>query len=224
VPYPIQSGSISDRLRKFFRIRGKTGFVLDEVVAPVVLVQDLTQGPYQAGVTPAAGSVSLITGSGVVGSAAALILNDKAGSVTAILGDQFNGRSFSVTFVEIQNTTASEALPDIALELFPRADVVAAGVPDFSSVLIDIQENDGTLKVPVEHFTYTTPTGLTIVSPIWRGSMGDNINTLGSRRVYEPEPKITIGPKDALVFISAITAVSQVLRINVRGFYQEQPN
>jgi len=58
VPIPIQSASLTERLRKFFRIRGKTGFVLDEVVAPVVLVQDLTLGPYQSGVTPAAGETS----------------------------------------------------------------------------------------------------------------------------------------------------------------------
>jgi len=224
VPIPIQSGSLSDRLRKFFRIRGKTGFVLDEVVAPVVLVQDLTEGPYQAGVTPAAG-VQLITLPNPGDFATfVVIMNDKPGSLTPVLDRQFNDRSFSFTYAEAQNISFPVTeLDDMKLSLALRADVVAAGVPLAASNLVSIQNNDGTIKVPVEIFTYNVVIPSTL---IWRGLLGDNTNTLGSRRIFDDiKPNITIGPEDALIFASgtAITAGPVEMFFNARGFYQEQP-
>ena len=47
MPQPIQVGSISDRLRSFFRLRGRSGFQLDETVVPVVNVQDLDSPLYR---------------------------------------------------------------------------------------------------------------------------------------------------------------------------------
>ena len=85
-----------------------------------------------------------------------------------------------------------------------------------------IQGNDGTLKVPVEIFIYDTSIP---GSAIWRGIMGDNLNTLGSKRTFENIiPNITIGPDDALIFTSPLvgTAASE-MQLNVRGFYQQQP-
>jgi len=224
VPYPIQSGSITDRLRRFFRIRGKTGFQLDEIVVPTVLVQDLTLGPYQAGVTPAAGEARLLTSLGNLWSFA-IIMNDKLGSLTPRLGAQFKDRTFSFTWAEIVNidVPASE-MASLFLRLSTRADVLAAGIPSASSQLISIQSNDGSLKVPVEIFEF----GATDIpgAQIWRGLLGDNTQTLGSRRTFEiVKPNITIGPDDALVFTTQnATAVGgESVQINVRGFYQEQP-
>jgi len=228
VPYPIQLGAITDRLRKFFRIRGRTNFALDEIVAPVVLVQDLTVGPYQAGVTPCAGSIvwNLPVDAGGL-QAYVLLLNDKAGSVTPVLGKQFDGRSFSVTWMDIQNATAGGNAEELSfqLQLIPRANVVAAGVPINAENLVSIQDNDGTITVPVEAFTFDPP-GVATGATIWRGILGDNTNTLGSRRTLEPNPTITIGPKDAILFrqIDVIAVTTQALRVNVRGFYQEQPS
>jgi len=213
---------MSDRLRKFFRVRGKTGFVLDEVVVPVVLVQDLTEGPYQAGVTPAAGESRIDT---IVGPwSLAIVLNDKPGSLTPVLDDQFNGRSFSFTFADIQNVSvAFSELQNLQLKLSTREQVVAAGVPIAATSLTSIQENDGTKSVPVEMFTYQ----VTIFgTAIWRGILGDNTNTIGSRRTFDDtKPNITIGPGDALVWTSPDNAslASPGLLANVRGFYQEQP-
>lgn len=47
MPQPIQTAGISDRLRRFFRLRGRTGFQLDETVVPVVNVQDLDNPLYR---------------------------------------------------------------------------------------------------------------------------------------------------------------------------------
>ena len=47
MPQPIQTAGISDRLRKFFRLRGRSGFQLDETVVPVVNVQDLDNPLYR---------------------------------------------------------------------------------------------------------------------------------------------------------------------------------
>jgi len=227
VPYPIQSGSITDRLRKFFRIRGKTGFQLDEMVAPVVLVQDLTVGPYQSGVTPAAGSITWTIPGTSSDAAFALILNDKLGSVTPVLGNQFLGRSFSITWIELQNASDStniSELPNLILSLSPRANLVAP-IPQTSEVLASIQENDGTITVPVEMFSFDT--GVTARKTIWRGLLGDNVNTLGTRRIIDPDPPITIGPEDAIILQHIGTPTSgfdNTIRVSIRGFYQEQPS
>jgi len=224
VPLPIQSGSITERLRKFFRIRGKTAFALDEIVAPVVVVQDLTKGPYQAGVTPAAGTQKL----GVSDQARwsfAIILNDKPGSITPVLDAQFNARSFSFTWAEFQNIgLLAVDLTDLSLNLVPRSTVVAAGVPTNASSLVSIQNNNGSVKIPVEIFTFAAEiTG----TQIWRGILGDNLNTPGSRRTLEDiKPNITIGPEDALIFTSGQASSAgqeEFILMSVRGFYQEQP-
>jgi len=223
VPLPIQSGSITDKVRKFFRIRGKTAFALDEIVAPVVLVQDLSKGPFQAGVTPAAGSLQ-ISVNAAASFSIAVILNDKAGSVTPVLGSQFDERTFSFTFAEIQNINfAAGELNDLLLTLVPRSDIVAAGVPIAAGSLVSIQTADGTQTVPVELFHFDSVINGGIV---WRGLLGDNTNVLGSRRTFEDiQPNITIGPRDALVitdFVSSPAAIS-FLELTVRGFYQQQP-
>jgi len=224
VPIPIQSGSMSDRLRKFFRIRGKTGFVLDEVVAPVVLVQDLTQGPYQAGVTPAAG-VSEVTAVGTSRFGFAIILNDKTGSITPVLDDQFNGRTFSFTHAELSNRDIpATTLLDLRLRLCTRAAVFGAPLPTGSSQLTSIQSNDGTETVPVEIFAFDDQN--IAGRDIWRGTLGDNTNTLGSVKEFRNlKPNITIGPEDALVFsqVSIDAATTGLIRVSVRGFYQLQP-
>jgi len=225
VPLPIQSGSITDRLRNFFRIRGKTAFALDEIVAPVVLVQDLTKGPYQAGVTPCAGRQEVITNTGSLWSIA-LLLNDKAGSLTPVLGNQFQGRSFSLTWAEIQAKDVSTPgdLLDIQIALGKRSDVVAAGVPTGARVMTQIQGNDGSLSVPVEMFFYNNAS---LGSEIfWRGLLGDNTNALGSRRTIDAEPSVTIGPEDAIIITTGIiaTAGGEIIYTNYRGFYQEQPS
>lgn len=226
MPIPIQSGSLTDRLRKFFRLRGKSGFSLDEVVAPVVLVQDLTQGPYQAGVTPAAGERRLVNQGIGTDWAFAIMLNDKVGSVTPVLGAQFDDRSFSFTNAEVQaNGFDAADLADLRLNLTSRANVVAAGVPTEAVQLSSIQNNDGTKKVPVEIFVYDNA-AIVAISRLSRFALGDNTNTLGSRRSFENlKPNITIGPKDVLTFspAAAITVVGGSMFMSVRGFYQEQP-
>jgi len=225
VPFPIQSGSITERTRKFFRIRGKTNFTLDEVVAPVVVVQDLTKGPYQAGVTPAAGELLWDVAIAPDSSVMAVILNDKIGSVTEVLDRQFDDRSFSMTWFEMQlvPAVALESLSQLQFFIAPRS-VVFAGIPNKSTQLTSIQNNDGTRGVPVEMFGFDA--GLALGDKIiWRGVLGDNINILGSRRTMEPEPNITIGPKDALCLRNGTppSPDAQQVYTSIRGLYQEQP-
>jgi len=47
MPTPIQSSSITNKLRSFFRLRGRQIFTLDETSVPVVIVEDLTTAPYR---------------------------------------------------------------------------------------------------------------------------------------------------------------------------------
>jgi len=194
------------------------------MVAPVVLVQDLTKGPYQAGVAPCAGNARLTT-SGTNLWSFAILMNDKPGSVTPVLGNQFNGRSFSVTWAEIQNLGGDvTGMDNLLLRLATRSDVVAAGVPSGSNNLISIQNNDGTRVVPVEIFEFDS--AFIVGSDFWRGVLGDNINVLGGTRTFDPDPNITLGPEDALVFTTGTAPVGSPfdVQMNIRGFYQEQPS
>jgi len=194
------------------------------MVAPVVIVQDLTKGPYQSGVTPAAGTGFLDSGVAVgTNQALAMLLNDKAGSLTPVLGPEFDGRSFSFTWMEIQNFS-DEAYPGLFLRVVPRSVVVALGVPDSAERTFSIQQNFNEQAVPVESFGYNSvvATGAAI---IWRGILGDNLNVIGSRRTLEPEPQITIGPKDALLLSTTTpVAVQRNAIVSFRGYYQEQPS
>lgn len=238
MPTPIQLGSLTDRLRKFLRIRGKLPLLLDEVVVPTVLIQDLTKGPYQAGVTPSAGQETWVSAlsPGTAGSII-ILLNDKPGSLTPVLGPQFDGRSFSVTYVEMQNVSlpggaaADEGVfyDDLRLQLVKREDVVAIGVPAAASNLTSIQENDGTRDVPVEIVTFQGGQPAA-GKDIWRGVLGDNFNVAGSLRAIEPEPNITIGPSEAIALYQPIIVGDPInpptptVRVHIRGFYQQQPN
>ena len=197
-------------------------FALDEIVAPVFVIQDLTAGPFLAGVTPASGTINVGISTSLP-SSFALILNDKAGSVTDVLGDQFDGRSFTVTNVEIQNKNIllTEALEDLQLSVASRANVFA-GTPTLSNFMPAIQFNPGTKNVPVEMYSFDA--GLTGGLMIWRGILGDNTNTLGTRRTLEPEPGVTIGPDDAIILRNNVSPSSpQNLQVTIRGIYQEQP-
>jgi len=228
VPIPIQSASLTERLRKFFRIRGKTAFALDEIVAPVVVVQDLTVGPYQSGVTPAAGTETVIPATGDT-FAFAVMMNDKPGSPTPVLPNQFNNRSFSFSWIDLQNVDipAPTGLEEIELSLAPRSTIVAQAAAQSGSNLVSIQGNDGSITVPVEIFGFAQPTVVTPRTRIWQGILGDNTNVLGSRRTLEDiKPNITIGPEDALI-VQATASLTQPIvlgiYLSVRGFYQEQP-
>jgi len=222
MPYPVQLGAVTDRLRNFFRLRGKTSFMLDEVIVPVTLVQDLTKGPYQAGVVPFAGTV-VATMNVLATNSVAFVLEPKAGSVTPDILALFKGRSFSLTWLEFQNDTTGD-VGALQLHLVSRAAVVALGVPDAVGNPLGIQQNHLD-HPPLQANAYnTTAPPTSLGSFIWGGRLGDNLNTTGSRREYEPEPNITIGPDDALLLLFLNPAFAGGVTINFRGFYQAQPS
>ncbi len=47
MPTPIQNSSITNKLRSFFRLRGRQIFTLDETSVPTVQIEDLTNAPYR---------------------------------------------------------------------------------------------------------------------------------------------------------------------------------
>jgi len=102
--------------------------------------------------------------------------------------------------------------------------VIAAGIPTESVQMSSIQNNDGTQKVPVEIFLFNDAL-ITVNSRLARFALGDNVNTLGTRRTFDDiQPNITIGPEDVLVFVPAVATIgSGTMFFNIRGFYQEQP-
>jgi len=228
MPYPIQLGPLTERLRKFFRLRGKTNFMLDEVVVPVAMVQDLTVGPYQAGVTPVAFTVKFLQLPGFTNQCA-VFLNPKAGTIQAI-GDTFKGRSFSVTWIEVQLLVRMDGTlgPPYFIEVYliPRSRELANVQPiTAASTAVSIQNNDGSRLLPVQILCHDMG-GLLFLQPekIWEGILGNNTNTLGSRRTIEPQPNVTIGPDDAILvqLLNGGSTFDADLSISLRGFYQEQ--
>jgi len=142
MPYPIQLGPLTDRLRKFFRIRGKATFMLDEVVVPVALVQDLTKGPYQAGVTPAARNIIMPQGS-TTNPTMTIAMQDKpGGTVTPVLPDSFKNNTFSITWMEISAEDTNIINQPIIIGIIPRSQI-ALLTPTENARLVSIQNNDG---------------------------------------------------------------------------------
>jgi len=221
MPYPIQLGPLTDRLRKFFRLRGKTGFMLDEVVVPVALVQDLTKGPYQSGITPCGTGFTFrggLTGNPALG----IVMNEKPGSLQPLLPN-FQDKTFSLTWLSIAAVAGNTGDIDLQVFLVPRANL-AAQVPSASRRMISIQNNDGTLTVPVELFEFDTG-GISTpsASELWRSTLADPTSatsTFDPVLQYEPEPNVTIGTKDAIVLV--MLGNSQLINVSLRGFYQQQ--
>jgi len=226
MPYPIQLGAVTDRLRNFFRLRGKTTFMLDEVVVPVTMVQDLTKGPYVAGVTPAAAeinvTVDIINQAGV-----AILLNTKVGSLipTAAIKQPLAGKSFSVKSIEWQNTGA--AVPRAFLLYINRTQLEGiVAVPTisrgFNKILFGGAGGIITKQVSAEMFVWEDTTGLVTSTNqrIWSGELAASPG-IGSLRIFEPDPPATIGPEDALILLmDAATAAPS--RLIVRGWFNEQ--
>lgn len=48
MPTPIQSSSVTKKLRDFFRLRGRQIFTLDETVVPTAQIEDLTSAPFRS--------------------------------------------------------------------------------------------------------------------------------------------------------------------------------
>jgi len=229
MPTPIQLGAITDRLRKFLRIRGKLPLLLDEVVVPMVLIQDLTVGPYQAGVSPCAGSESLNIASDDTTGTIAIFLQDKPASITPELGPQFDGRSFSGTFIDMQNNFVDPAI-DVQMLLTGRAQLIAAGVPSNQTQLTSIQENpDGLATVPVAIAAFNAVNVAAQSALLWRGRLeGLVANNSPTVREIQATPQNTIGPKDVILLKFTTGTLGGgpgiQVRFNIRGFYQQQPN
>lgn len=220
MPLPIQVGSVTSRLRNFFRIRGRSKFLLDEIVVPTVQVQDLTKGPYQAGVTPGAGTGQITTN--VLGGSQVAILLNPTGALVAVLPElDFEGRSFSITELECINRGGG-TFTSMRWLMTPRANVLAAGAPTALFQLQPVQEGDGIRRIPVVIVTFASGGIITTNPDFYNGGPAAN-GSAGSRIRPLMRPEHTIGPAQALV-IEDQSLVTSVLSFNVRGFYQEQPN
>jgi len=224
MPYPIQLGPLTDRLRKFFRIRGKSAFMLDEVVVPVALVQDLTKGPYQAGVTPCAAGFLMPAGNIALNPSTAVLLQDKPSTLTPVLPGSFDNDTYSMTWVEISSEAVNLTDQEVRMGLINRS-ALTAFVATQAQRLLSIERNDGTQTVPVEMQFYDDPVVLLTSQTLWRGTLaapsGPNVN-IATLLVYEPEPQITIGPDDVIVF-QTVPGGTNRINISIRGFYQQQP-
>ena len=217
MPIPIQVGSLTDRLRRFLRLRGRVRLQLDETVVPTVQVQDLTVGPYQAGVSPCAGTTPPFNA--VVGSQFLILINPDATLPVDLpaVGPDLTGRSFTAESL-IASSTASNI--SMRVGLVPRGSLGAATLTNLQSLLLT-QEGSGINTVPV--VIANVPAVVFVIFPavqeFFRG--GQNI---GANNVLEiPLPRgLTIAGPQVVVLESLIA--SNALSISVSGFYQQLPN
>lgn len=227
MPLPIQLGSLTDRLRKLFRIVGRTRFTLDETVVPVVLVQDLTVGPYQAGVIPAAGGIIwdnlLVAGSQVV-----LLLNpDDVAILGGSLGDQFEGRSWTSLQLEVWNRSTT-FLASVQVHI-TRRDLLPGPAADIHQ-LVQTQQ-DLPSDIP------TTPPGAHVVPVVMAEFPGGgwvvnadqllmeaNVGAVTSSTDRFKIPPFTLGPTEVVV-ITSVTgpAANNSMFLNGYGFYKQEP-
>lgn len=215
MPIPIQIGSITDRLRNFFRIRGRTRFTLDETVVPVVQLQDLSTAPYQAGVTPAAGT---IVNSGTAGGQVVIFLNPDATIPMAANLDEdprFIGRSFNIQSLELRQRALG--LVRYRVGSVPRAIVTGATITVMRR-LVNVQVGTGISFVPV--VLAVVPAIPFVIFP--STSEWHHAESLdASQLVKIPQIPITTIDRFNALIIEELLAGSLV-DVSVRGFYQDQ--
>jgi len=150
MPQPIQDAGLSDRLRRFFKLRGRTSFQLDETVVPVVVLETLS-GPYYPiknifarGRSPAKGSAVANT---TFQSQAAIYFGPFVDpQVASPLPGVFTIDSISVSLDELQGTlmtpTVSEPIQFQVLLAAKKEVLLGAGIgpPDFEAGLAYVSD------------------------------------------------------------------------------------
>ncbi len=219
MPIPIQLGAITDRLRRFLRIRGGVRLSLDETLVPTVQVQDLTKGPYQAGVSPAAGT---IVSPGTVGGQVLLYINPDAGAViqaTLENDTRFIGRSFSLTAIELKARTAGAARYRVGT--VPR-DIITGATLTTRKALVNVQQGNGLLIVPVILATVTA-IPFVLFSTVSEWFHSQQLGDISAAAIPIPIPS---SPATVIDITTALiieeTVAGALFDVNVRGFYQEQ--
>lgn len=215
MPIPIQIGSITDRLRKFLRIRGRVRLSLDETVVPTVQVQDLTAGPYQAGVQPAAASSAQ---NFTIGRQMVIYLNPDAGLVPAAdltTDTRFLGRSFTLESLMF----ISDAVAEIRVGLVPRGSLLAATITAVKS-LIRVQDGNGIATVPVQ--MGVIPAIPFVIFPAVQEFWSGQFLLREPLNVNAAPPPTTIRSSEVIVIEAIINSGN--MDVNVRGTWQEQPS
>lgn len=217
MPIPIQLGSLTTRLRNFLRIRGRVRLMLDETVVPTVQVQDLTVGPYQAGVTPAAGT---IPSPGTVGGQVLIYMNPDAAALIAPNLDEdqrFIGRSFSFSALEFfrRGTGATR----YRVGMVPRAAITAATLATRKQ-LVSVQGGRGLQLVPVILATVAVvPFVIFPVPQEWYHR--EAVAATDPTNAIVPSRPETVLDRFSAIVIEE-TVAGAIFDTNVRGFYQEQ--
>lgn len=227
MPLPIQLGSLTDRLRKLFRIVGRTRFTLDETVVPVVVVQDLTQGPYQAGVLPAAGGLiwdNLLVG----GSQCVILLNpDDVALLLNLAFLDFEGRSWTSESLTVWNRSTN-FLASVQVHI-TRRDLLPGPAGDIHQ-LVQTQQN-----LPAD--IPTTPPGAHVVPVVLAEFpaggivvnadqliMEGNVGAVTSATDRLTIPPFILGPAEMLVVTSVTGPVANnSMFLNASGFYKQEP-
>ena len=226
MPLPIQVGSVTQKLREFFRIRGRSKFMLDETVVPVVQLQDLSKGSFQAGITPTAWTQSQV---GAAGRQFVITLNPDA--VLPLVADlttdiRFIGRSFSMTHLTLVNRTVNNAR--VRVGIVPRGTVIVPTGAGAAKQAIAVQIRElrtalpGVMLVPV--VLATVPAIPFVIFPaaneFYRGDLGANSELV----IPTDNPATTIDLSAAIVIEELLGVGGGTWDVNVRGNYQEQPN
>jgi len=226
MPIPIQVGSLTDRLRNFLRIRGRVRLQLDETVVPTVQVQDLTKGPYLAGVQPCAGTFNQVKPIGPPTQFVIYLNPDGAIPPAANLTTdiRFIGRSF--TLQSLSMTPRSAVQYRWRVGLVPRALMLGATI-GATRQLISVQNGRGILdRVPVVIGSIVAIPFVIFgaTSEFFQQSGGFDVASF-SIPVDVPtlNPGTTITSEQVIVIEEVIGGVG-VPDINVRGVYQSQPN
>ena len=120
--------------------------MLDETVVPTVQVQDLTVGPYLAGVQPAA---CTLPSPGVVGGQVVIFFNTDATmppDANLAEDNRFIGRSLTITSLELVRRT--QGAIRIRIGTVPRTTITASVFPT-AKLFRDTQQGTGLTSVPV---------------------------------------------------------------------------
>lgn len=228
MPTPIQSSSITKKLRSFFRLRGRQIFTLDETAVPVVAVEDLTSAPYRGNhqvrwkvgnrftLNATAGRVFMV----IVNTSRAAFMNlEKVPGVAVIesVEMQLNGSPVPV------------AARDWVFSLVHHQGILNSVEPGAAITTICSDVDEAVIvPVPALGVRGQVPVRLTGVNENVAPSLGVLLR-LGRFRVaddppgtiYRPIPceQVTIGDNVALLMRNSGIATAGSLNVNVSGGY-----
>lgn len=228
MPTPIQSSSITAKLRSFFRLRGRQIFTLDETTVPMVTVEDLTGAPYRGNHQVRFKVGQRFNPAILVGRRFMFIVNMSEAAFMNV-ADVPGVAVIERLTLQYMGGALPDGTRDWTASLVNHQGILNSVEPGAAITLIaaDVDSAFAT-PVPALGIAGQTPIRLTGVQQNVAPSLGTLLR-LGRFKVANelpgtvfecmPAEQVTIGDNVALLILNEVAATGGVISLNVSGSY-----